>query len=81
MSLEVCIIFDTKLSKNRVFSYINYCVDSIVPFKEIRLYPNNKPWVTREIKEAIDKKKLAFKSKNRQQLLSAEKDLKYTIKK
>ena len=40
-----------------------------------------KPWVTREIKEAINKKKLAFKSKNRQQLLSTQKELKYTIKK
>lgn len=37
-----------------VTEHINFCVDMIIPCKTIKCFPNNKPWVTREIKTAID---------------------------
>jgi hypothetical protein len=30
-----------------ISSYINFCVDSILPEKEVKIYPNNHPWVTK----------------------------------
>ena len=30
--------------------YINVCFESIVPSKTVKIYPNNKPWVTKHIK-------------------------------
>ena len=47
---------------DKVTCYINYCVESIIPCKSIKIFPNNKPWVTREVKIAINKKKAAFYS-------------------
>lgn len=43
-----------------VSSYINFCVDSIIPSKTVVMYPNNKPWVTKELKAVINKKKKIF---------------------
>ena len=43
-----------------VTSYINFCVDSVIKTKEVRIYPNNKPWVNKEIKHILNKKKIAF---------------------
>ena len=40
-----------------------------------------KPWIAREIKEAINKKKLAFKRKNKEKMISAQKELKTITKK
>ena len=43
-----------------VSSYINFCVDLVIPTKKIVTYPNNKPWVTKELKSTINKKKHIF---------------------
>ncbi|GFR68428.1 hypothetical protein ElyMa_003732200 [Elysia marginata] len=64
-----------------VCAYIKFCIDCVVPCKIIKLYPNNKPWVTKDIKHAINKKKLAFKDKNANMIKEAQKELKYTIRK
>lgn len=40
-----------------ITGYINFCVDSIVPNKMVKCYPNNKPWVTKEIKSLLNNKK------------------------
>jgi hypothetical protein len=34
----------------------------IVPTKEIKLYPNNKPWISRSLKNTIKEKRAAFQS-------------------
>ncbi|GFR65044.1 hypothetical protein ElyMa_001938300 [Elysia marginata] len=36
-----------------VCAYIKFCIDCVVPCETIKLYPNNKPWVTKDIKHAI----------------------------
>ena len=36
-----------------VGSYINFCVETIVPEKTVKVYPNNKPWITKAVKDVI----------------------------
>ena len=43
-----------------VSSYITFSVDSTVPSKKVVIYPNNKPWVTKELKSTINKKKVIY---------------------
>ena len=32
-----------------VSSYITFCVDSVIPSKQVVIFPNNKPWVTKDL--------------------------------
>ncbi len=34
--------------------YINFCVELVIPTKEVKVYPNNKPYVTNNIKKVIN---------------------------
>ncbi len=58
-----------------VTDYANFCVDMIIPCKTFKLHSNNEPWVTKEIKTAINNKKAAFTSGNREKIKSAQKDV------
>ena len=49
-----------------IMDYSTFCVDSIVPTRTVHSYPNNKPWVTRDIKVIINEKKRAFRAGNRE---------------
>ena len=46
-----------------ISSYINFCEDMLVPAKIVKIFPNNKPWVTKALKKTINEKKIAFQSK------------------
>ena len=37
-----------------------FCRDMIIPCKKVKIYPNNRPWVTKSVKASIQAKKLAF---------------------
>ncbi|KAL0203335.1 hypothetical protein M9458_001353, partial [Cirrhinus mrigala] len=52
---------DTDNLTDCVTEYINFCVDCTVPVKSIRCFPNNKPWVTKDIKALLNEKKKAFR--------------------
>lgn len=65
---------------DKVTCYINYCVESVIPRKQIKVFPNNKPWVTRAVKAAINRKKAAFISGDRDQIKTVQKELKRVIK-
>ena len=45
-----------------ITSYIRFCEDNIVSKKSIKNFPNNKPWVTKRIKNTLSEKKIAFQS-------------------
>ncbi|GFS16460.1 hypothetical protein ElyMa_001473900 [Elysia marginata] len=47
-----------------ISSYILFCEENIIKGETIKVYPNNKPWVTRELKEAIINKNNKFKENN-----------------
>ena len=37
--------------------YLNFCIDMLVPSKSVRIFANNKPWLTKDVKEIINRKK------------------------
>ncbi len=50
-----------------VTSYITFCTEMLVPIKTIRVFPNNKQWITKSPKTTLNEKKLAFNSGNKQE--------------
>lgn len=38
-----------------VSSHITFFVDNIIPTKKVTIFPNNKPWITKELKEILNK--------------------------
>lgn len=38
--------------------YISFCINMIIPSKMVTVFPNNKPWVTKDVKEIINRKML-----------------------
>ncbi|PIK33172.1 hypothetical protein BSL78_30013 [Apostichopus japonicus] len=40
-----------------ITGYVNFCVDCSVPTKQVKVYPNNKPWITSTVKSVINRKK------------------------
>jgi hypothetical protein len=63
---EVCDSLDSKT--DTITDYISFCVDTCIPCKTITLYPNNKPWITKEMKAVLNEKKRAFCSGDRANL-------------
>ena len=61
--------------------YINFCVQLVVPTKEIKIYPNNKSYVTRDIIQVINTRKVAFKNKDYGALKQTGKELKIKLRK
>lgn len=42
-----------------VSSWVAYCEDTVIPKKVVKIYPNNKPWVRKQLKDLLKKKKIA----------------------
>jgi hypothetical protein len=53
---------DVNEAADVVSEYIVFCENMIVPAKEIKLYPNNKPWISKSLKNTIKEKRAAFQS-------------------
>ena len=43
-----------------IISYIIFCEESVIPTKEVRIYPNNKPWIGKDLKQCLNEKRLHF---------------------
>ena len=43
-----------------VTSYVSFCVDTVVPVQKCKVYPNNKPWVSKQLKKVLNEKKRAY---------------------
>lgn len=56
-------------------------MDSVIPSKKVVIFPNNKPWVTKELKSAINKKKIIFYSGNPLEKKTASREVKVGIRK
>ena len=56
-------------------SYVNFCVENVVPKKTVTVYPNNKPWVTKELKDILNEKKRLLSSADRNPLRQVQKQL------
>ena len=46
-----------------ISSYINFFEDMLILTKMVKIFPNNKPWITKALKNMINEKKIAFQSK------------------
>lgn len=46
--------------------YLNFCVDVVSPAQAVRCHPNNKPWLTQEVKAVLNRKNMAFMTKERE---------------
>ncbi len=63
-----------------VSSYVSFCVDSIIPSKTVTIFPNNEPWITKEIKEILNKRKRVFFTGSESQKKEVNREVKRAIK-
>ena len=40
---------------------VKFCQDLVVEEKAVKIYPNNKPWLTKEMRELLKRKRTAKK--------------------
>ena len=66
---------DIDRATESITAYIFFCVDSIIPQRTVKIYQNNKPYITRDIKECINRKKSAFKLSDTEGIRTAQKEL------
>lgn len=43
-----------------VSSYVTFCEDCVIPKKSVKIFPNSKPWVSKTLKNLLNKKRKAF---------------------
>ncbi|XP_051814888.1 uncharacterized protein LOC127537121 [Acanthochromis polyacanthus] len=60
--------------------YINFCRDTVIPAKTVRCFPNNKPWITSDIKAILNQKKQAFRDGDKERLKEVQHELKRRLK-
>lgn len=63
-----------------ITSCIQYCEDTIMPVKTVRVYPNNKLWLTKELKECLNEKKFAFIQGDTMGVKDKEKELRTKVR-
>jgi hypothetical protein len=61
-------------------SYIKFCTDVCLETKEVKLFPNTKPWVTKELKLMLRDRHKAFKENNKQKMKEIQKKIDKKIK-
>ena len=62
-----------------ITSYINFCTDNIVCKKEVVCYPNNKPWVTKDLKTQLNLKRKYQREKDRENLKNIQREIRRDI--
>ena len=63
-----------------LMDYINFCVENTVPTRTVRCFSNNKPWINPEIKALLKEEKRAFKSGDKEELKSVQRELRRKIR-
>lgn len=64
-----------------ISGYINFCSNIVLYPKQVTIYPNNKPWVTKDLRYLIQEKHKAFRDKDFARVKCLKKELKQTIQK
>lgn len=52
-----------------VSDYIGFCEDTVVPSKTVKIYPNNKPWFGKDLKQKLLHKQNLLSSSNDRNLM------------
>ena len=60
-------------------SYVNFCSDMLVPSKVVTVYPNNKPWITKDVIHLLNEKKYALSNNDVLQSKKIQKELNVCI--
>jgi hypothetical protein len=47
-----------------VIGFINKCVDDVIPTVTVRTFPNQKPWITGNIRTELNARATAFKERD-----------------
>ena len=68
------------MATDAVTDYIKFCEDMIIPTKEIKIYPNSKPWVNKDIRELLKRNQLALKTGDLVEKRSIQKELSQHIR-
>jgi len=63
-----------------ITEYIKFCEHTTIPSRTVRCFPNNKPWITRDLKALLNMKKAAFRSGDRDELRRAQRNLKVKLR-
>ena len=63
-----------------ISAYVNFCTDISIPVKHIKVFANNKPWITKNVKEIINRKKGIFCKGSAEELKGVNRELKRVIK-
>ena len=63
-----------------VTDYINFCVETVIPSKTVKIFANNKPWVSKELKTVVNEKKRAFYSEDRAKVKVVQRQINNEIK-
>ena len=63
-----------------ISSYINFCVDTVLQTKEIKLYPNSKPWITKDLKQLLKERQSALKERDTMKMKLTQKKIDRRIK-
>ncbi|KAK0135139.1 putative RNA-directed DNA polymerase from transposon X-element [Merluccius polli] len=58
-----------------ITEYIRFCEDTVVPTRSVRCFPNNKPWITSDLKALLNKKKRAFRTGDREELRKVQREV------
>ena len=43
-----------------VTSLVYFCADTVIPVKKCKVFPNNKPWVSKQLKHVLNEKKRVY---------------------
>lgn len=71
---------DLETYTQTILFYITSCIDNVTVEKRIRVYPNQKPWMTKEVHTLLRARDMAFKSGDRALYNTARADLKRGIR-
>ena len=71
---------DLNLLYDTICSYVTFCADSVIPTKQIKIFANNKPWITKDLKNCLNLKKFAFIQGDQQRVKELKKELKQKTK-
>ena len=66
---------------DHVTGYLKFCEGLVCSEKIIKCYPNNKPWIAKEVKDIITRKRITFSSGDKGKFKSLQKELRDGIRK
>ena len=59
---------------------MKFCEESIIKTKPVHVYPNNKPWITKDLQVNLNQKKLAFLKGKKEEYKEKEKEFRKNVR-